>query len=363
MKATGFPAILIVSCMCASIAPAQASSAQPDAAAAQPAPTPTADAIRQQAKALTPLVTQPAAVEFLNAAHQLPEPPSRTVYRNRDKGIALSAAEWNQLSEADRAGLTAKVYPPEFFYSTGYGSPLVYVRVLDIAGRHGLTSLKERKVMDFGAGTIGHLRAMALAGAQAHGVDVEPLFRALYSDPSDQGPVSDGSHAAAWLHIGQWPAQADVVKKVGTGFDLITSKNTLKEGYIHPKPPEGKTADPRQLITLGVDDAAFLKSIHYALNAGGLFVIYNICPAQSDAKDLSKPYIPWADGKSPFSREQFAAAGLDILEFDIVDSSWAIDAFTALGYHDGASKDQMAQTTFCWYTVVKRPGAPITERK
>lgn len=327
----------------------------PSTQAPTPTPTPTVDALRQQATALMPLVKADAAIELLKAVPLLPEPPSRTVYRNREKGLALSAAEWNALSEADRAGLTPKVYPPEFYYSTGYGSPLVYARVLDLAGKHGFASLKEKKVMDFGAGTIGHLRAMALASAEAHGVDVESVLRALYSEPGDQGTVHNGSKGAAWIHIGRWPAETDIAHKVGTGFDLITSKNTLKEGYIHPKPPEGKTVDARQVITLGVNDAAFLKSVHESLNPGGLFVIYNICPAQSDAKDLSKPYIPWADGKSPFSREQFTAAGLEVLELDIVDSAWAIDAFTALGYHNGASKEEMSKTTFCWYTIARRP--------
>ncbi len=327
----------------------------------QPAPTPISDAIRQQATALMPLVKENAAVELLNAANQLPEPPSRTIYRNREKGTALSATEWNALSEAGRAGLTPKVYPPEFHYSTGYGSPMVFARVLDLAGKHGFASLKDKKVMDFGAGTIGHLRAMAFAGAEAHGVDVEPVLRALYSEPGDQGAVNAGSKGAAkgaaWIHIGRWPAESDITRKVGTGFDLITSKNTLKEGYIHPKPPPGKTVDARQVITLGVDDATFLKSVHDSLNPGGLFIIYNICPAQSDPQNLSQPYIPWADGKSPFSREQFATAGLEVLEFDIVDAEWAIDAFTALGYHNGATKQEMSATTFCWYTVARRPSA------
>lgn len=355
MMTINFRAVLVMSCMWVPLVHAQTSTIQPPAAASQPAPTPISDAIRQQATALMPLVKLNAAIELLNAANQLPEPPSRTIYRNREKGIALSATEWNALSETGRTGLTPKVYPPEFYYSTGYGSPLVFVRVLDLAGKHGFASLKDKNVMDFGAGTIGHLRAMAFAGAEAHGVDVEPVLRALYSEPGDQGAVNAGSKSAAWIHIGRWPAEPDIVDRVGIGYDLITSKNTLKEGYIHPKPPEGKTANPKQLITLGVDDAAFLKSIHDSLNPGGLFIIYNICPAQSDPNDLSKPYIPWADGKSPFSRAQFAAAGLNVLEFDVVDSAWVIDAFTALGYHEGASKEHMATTTFCWYTIAKRP--------
>lgn len=318
-------------------------------------PTPTVDALRQQATALMPLVKANAAIELLKAVPLLPEPPSRTIYRNREKGIAMTAAEWNALPDAERGTLTPRVYPPEFFYSSGYGSPFVFARVLDLAGKHGFQSLHGKKVMDFGAGAIGHIRTMALAGASAHGVDVEPVLKALYSEPEDQGQITGAKPGEAWMHIGKWPADIEIVKKVGSGLDLITSKNTLKDGYIHPKPPEGKTVDPKQIITLGVDDATFLKHVHDALKPGGLLVIYNICPAQSDPKDLSKPYIPWADGKSPFSREQFAAAGMEVLELDVIDADWAISAFTALGYTQGASKEDLSKTYFCWYTVAQRP--------
>lgn len=343
-----------------------AQSSPPPLATQPPAPSPAKEATPQtsrpvveqltrEAAQLKPLIKSALAIEFLDMVPLLSEPQSRTLYRNREKGIALTPAQWNWLSEEDKNAAKPQVFPPEFFYNTGYGSPLIYVRTLDLAGKHGLATLDQRHVMDFGSGTIGHLRVMALQGATARGVDVDPVLAALYSAPEDQGAIGAGKNGSAWQHIGRWPAEPDIVRTVGTGFDLITSKNTLKEGYIHPKPPEGKTANPKQLITLGVDDAAFLRHIHDSLNPGGLFIIYNICPAQSDPKDLTKPYIPFADGKSPFSRAQFATAGLDVLEFDVVDSAWAIDAFTALGYNDGASKDAMSKTIFCWYTIAKRP--------
>lgn len=311
--------------------------------------------IREQAKALMPLVKADISFEFLRAAELLPEPPARTVYRNRDKGTAINAAAWAILNDEEKKGFVARALKPEFYYSTGYGSPLVYVRVVELLGQHGLKSLENKKILDFGAGTIGHLRTMGLAGAEAHGVDVEPLLGALYSEDGDQGKVKDGKKGEAWLHIGRWPAEPAMVKRTGSGFDAITSKNTLKEGYIHPKPPAGKSVDARQTISLGVDDATFLKQVHDSLKPGGLFVIYNICPAQSDANDLSQPYVPWADGKSPFSREQFAAAGLEVVMLDEDDSKWAIDAFTVLGYGGNASKEEMSKTTFCWYTVARRP--------
>ena len=83
-------------------------------------------------------------------------------------------------------------------------------------------------------------------------MDVEPVFHALYSQPGDQGDVPDVSGAPAGritLHLGRWPAERGVVREVGGGYDIITSKNTLKRGYIHPSRP----TNPNFLVQLGVD--------------------------------------------------------------------------------------------------------------
>ena len=62
--------------------------------------------------------------------------------------------------------------------------------------------------------------------------------------PDDQGKASAIDHGPAGgitLHCGRWPAERSIVRDVGTRYDIITSKNTLKRGYIHPSRP----ADPR----------------------------------------------------------------------------------------------------------------------
>jgi SAM-dependent methyltransferase len=192
---------------------------------------------------------------------------------------------------------------------------------------------------------------MALMGADARGIEVEPLLAALYSEPGDTGPLGSGT---VHVHSGRWPAEPALVAEIGAGYDLITSKNTLKAGYIHP----AREADPRTLVTLGVDDATFLRSIHDALNPGGLFIIYNICPPQNPAEPgpdgKVPPYIPWADGWSPFSREQFDAAGLEVLAFDQRDEAALHPIFAALGYDNGAGVESLKPTTFVWYTVARR---------
>jgi len=186
-------------------------------------------------------------------------------------------------------------------------------------------------------------------GAEAHGVDVEPLFQALYKQPGDTGPITgrDGRKGSIVLHHGFWPSDPAIVREVGEGYDLILSKNTLKAGYIHPARP----ADPNRLVNLGVDDEAFLKAVHHALKPGGLFLIYNIAPKQNPP---DKEYLPMADGKSPFPRELYEKCGFTVLSFDEKDDTELSRVFLALGYDNGKGLKDLQETTFTHYTLVRR---------
>jgi SAM-dependent methyltransferase len=305
------------------------------------------DAMRASADALAPLGRTELARKFLAATAALAEPSARTVHRNREKGTALSQRAYDALAADERAGFTPRPCTPAFYYETGYGSPLVFVRLLELASPH-LVRAERPKVLDFGYGSIGQLQLLAHCGFDAHGVDVEPMFAALYSEPGDTGPIGTGSAA---IHTGQWPADKGLRDAIGGGFSLITSKNTLKAGYIHPKPPAGQAVDPKKLVHLGVSDGEFLKSVHDALLPGGVFVIYNICPPQNPP---DKEYIPWADGLSPFAREDFEKAGFEVLAFDVDDQAWVLDCFAKLGYTDGVAREEAAKQYFCWCTVVRR---------
>src|SRR5262249_53062441 len=154
------------------------------------------------------------------------------------------------------------------------------------------------RILDFGYGTIGHLRLLAGLGAEVTGVDVDPMLRALYSAPEDQGIVKSrrGREGRLRLIDGQFPADKTVKTLVGEGYDLIISKNTLKRGYVHPERP----VDPRRLLGLGVADDTFVKALYDALKPGGRVMIYNICPAPSPP---GQPYKNWADGRCPFAKE------------------------------------------------------------
>src|SRR5207249_4308788 len=100
---------------------------------------------------------------------------------------------------------------------------------------------------DFGYGYLGHLRLLASLGFDAVGVEVDPMLDALYAEPGDQGSIPGfGGARAGSLHVlhGRFPADAAVTRAVGSGYDVIVSKNVLKKGYIHPDRP----ADEKKLI-------------------------------------------------------------------------------------------------------------------
>lgn len=326
-----------------------------------PRPAPRGVALlREQSGALGTLVGSESGKQFLGATVHLPAISTRVVHLNREKRLALSPTEFGALPGApatDRDGFAVKECDETFYYSTGYGSPLVYARVIDLAAaRFELGPLADLKVMDFGYGSIGHLRLLASLGADVTGIEVEPLLRALYSDPSDAGTIENPGDSSkpgriTLLH-GQWPADSALATAVGGGdsagtFDLITSKNTLKRGYIHPE----READPKRLVHLGVSDEAFVNAVREALKPGGLFVIYNISPAPAPA---DKPYIPWADGRCPFERAMCEDSGFEILAWDEDDQAAILDWWKALGYDEGKPREAMEKEIFAHFTVMRK---------
>lgn len=228
------------------------------------------------------------------------------------------------------------------FYNGRYGSPLTYARAFDLAEKHGFAPTAGTKVFDFGYGSIGHLRMLAQMGIEATGVDVDPLLSNMYAASS--GAYRDGR---VQLLDGRFPAEDPLVQSAGSGYELFLSKNTLKRGYIHPS---REPANPRHVIDLGVTDEKFLEQVAGMLKPGGLFVIYNFCPPRAPQ---DKPYIPWADGECPFSQEQLAAAGFEVLEYDVVDDKPARELGHLLDW-DAAGGMNLETDLFAWYTVARK---------
>jgi SAM-dependent methyltransferase len=320
--------------------------ASPDAAPAEG----TARQIKRDALAVMPLVQSPLATRFLAATAALPEIAPRMLYHDAGKTIAVNAREAARMAEDKRKTLVPYPADETFYYTTRYGSPLSYARALDLLGQAGLGPVPGTRLFDFGFGGIGHLRLLASLGMHVTGNDIDPLLQALYSEPGDQGTIAghEGPAGQIKLVFGHYPGERDVVVGVGGGYDVILSKNVLKKGYIHPDRP----AEKRFLIDLGVEDSVFLKAIWSALKPGGRFLIYNICPAPSPP---DKPFVPWSDGRSPFTTAQFEAAGFRIVTFDREDTAAVRALGHALHWDQGEDAMDLQNDLSVLYTLAEKP--------
>lgn len=164
----------------------------------------------------------------------------------------------------------------------------------------------------------------------------------MYKDSS--GAYSKGNMK---LLNGKFPSDEALLESAGQGYDLFLSKNTLKRGYIHPA---RQPASPKHVIDLGVNDQQFLEQINKILKPNGLLAIYNFCPPKAPE---DKPYIPWADGECPFSKEQLDQAGFEVLEYDVVDDLQARKLGSLLGW-DIQGGMNLEKDLFAWYTIARK---------
>ena len=208
--------------------------------------------LKRQAVQMKPLFKTPLVERFLAATADLPHIQDRVVFRDSAATRYWSEAQAMQLPDSVRSKLVRRQYDEGFYYFTRYGSPLAYARVLELLYFSGFKDVSGRKLLDFGYGTIGHLRLLASLGADAVGVEVDPLHPVFYGQPGDQGTIRGrhGKDGKLRLVNGRYPSTPQVIAEVGDQYDLFISKNTLKYGYIHPERPTEK----RFLVDLGVND-------------------------------------------------------------------------------------------------------------
>lgn len=320
------------------------------------AKTPTLQRLVDEASALRPLAESPLGQRFLDAVRALPPAATRVAFVNEITREYFSAAEKSALPAAAQTKL-AEVKLDEYrYYYTKYGSPLAYLRAVDLAAANGVSDIAGRRILDFGYGGIGQLRLLASLGAHVTGIDPDSYLDALYSSPRDQGPVPPaatrrGHPGTITLVHGYWPKDPKMVERVGRGYDLMFSKNTLKKGYIKPD----RKIDKRQQIDLGVSDDAFLKTIYGTLNPGGLLIIYNLYPKPLEGKAA---YNPQADARSPYTREQYEKAGLRVLAYNLEDHAAARGMGRALRWDrndKGEITSDLETTLFAMVTMVARP--------
>ncbi|MFG0304908.1 MAG: class I SAM-dependent methyltransferase [Phycisphaerales bacterium JB040] len=332
--------MLVLSAAFATLACSQAASAQegPDYA--------------REAEALAELAETEAARAWLGEAAHLPEVPQRTVHISFRPKRAYTAAQYEALPESEREGLREKVCNAESgYYDTFYGTPLAYLRALDLAAAHmgGDEPFEWEgvRILDFGYGQMGQLRMLAQRGAHAVGVDIDPILAAIYSEPGDTGPVErdGGKDGSVTLHHGAWPNEPEMVEAVeeagGDGYDLIVSRNLLKRGYVAPI--DGSDA----MVDLGGTASETLARFHDTLAPGGVFVIYNI-GGEPD------PSRPWTDIACPWPAELLKDAGFEVLAYDVNEDAPARAVGRALGWDLGERPMDLTQL-FGTYTILRRP--------
>lgn len=352
------------------------------AAQGEPAPAPVTipephpvEIMRREAGRLLPTVKHDEAKRFLLATSWLPVMDSRQMYRLKPDAKPavqpdakpeepaprrfISAIDHAALSDVDKAMYEPRESTASEYYFTRYGTPLAYVRALDlyVAKQPKGFAFAGKRVLDYGYGGVGHLRLLASLGADCVGVDVDPILPVIYSDPEDTGEIEGALFAERMpsgkltLVNGSWPSDAKVAEKVGGGFDLILSKNTLKNGYINP----AHAVDPRRLIQLGVSQEEFVKQLAAALNPGGYLLIYNLSPKQ---KEKPEDYIPWADGRCPFPRTMLESAGFEIVELDADDTTAARAVGRALEWDEGNNPMDVETDLFGHYTLLRKKVEP-----
>ncbi|MBK7864513.1 MAG: hypothetical protein IPJ65_39120 [Archangiaceae bacterium] len=297
---------------------------------------PALEQMKAGAKAYAPQVETPWVKRWMSAVVALPHQPKQVLYRTEDKKTAYTAAQAAKLPEPERAKLQKRETDDDYYYGR-ITLPLGYARAFDVLAKETGFDPKGKRVLDFGYGNIGQLEGLVKVGATVAGIEVDPYLPLLYAKANRP--------QLRILH-GYFPSDAALTKAVGTGWHLFISKNTLKRGYVHPPAPEK--------AQLELDDDTFLQAVADALAPGGLFYLYNICPAPAAA---GKPYIPWSDGRSPFSRESYEQHGFEVLKLDEDDSAPLRVMAHAMGW-DLPDGDQpgtdLEHDLFTHYTLLRK---------
>ena len=317
--------------------------------AAEPPKVSTVDQMKTEAKAMAPQAPASLAKSFLAGFECLGSIKPMAAYYNKETRAAITEAEASKMTEEQLKGFQKRDIDDQFYYFTRYGTPVAFVRPVEIIGESGISSPYGLKIVDFGFGSIGQLKVLSMLGAHATGIEVDPLLQIMYASETGKvkrcaaaGAGPDGSITLAY---GQFPKDPAVVKQVGGGYDVFVSKNTLKRGYIHPE----QEVDPRMLVHLDVSDEIFLKAVYDALKPKGLFLIYNLCPAPAKA---GEPYKPWADGRCPFDEATFRKVGFQVMAMDVDDTPAARKMGETLGW---GTKEELAKDLFGMFTIVQKP--------
>src|SRR5262249_19143146 len=147
------PMTLIVGVLVLTLAPQSAAPAASQAAAPDPAPAAAPGIVAQmqaEAAAMKPLATSALAGEFLAAISCLPPLAApRVVFYDKARGLALTDTQASAMTPEQLTGYERRECNEAFYYSTRYGTPVAFVRPLEILGQAGVQSVDGLKVLDF----------------------------------------------------------------------------------------------------------------------------------------------------------------------------------------------------------------------
>lgn len=285
--------------------------------------------LQRLARALQPAVKSDLATDFLNATSALPWIQPRKLYQDPESKILYPSSQIASISADRRWKLVSRSFDEHDCYEGRYGMPLSYVAMFDALSEFGVRSLSGKRVLDLGFASILPLRLMACLGASVTGLETDKLVAALYAFDGDTGPIRsvrgrtiDRSHDGN-IVIKQGRLGVDWKPEAGS-LDFILSRNTLKQGYVHPRAEHAHEPN----VKLKLTDEAFLEIVRTSLSRSGLFAIYNTF----DPTDSG----PGANGHCPFTREQLAASRFEVLAHDQSDDSRALALFAAA---DAAGSD------------------------
>jgi len=295
--------------------------------------------LRQQAKALAPLAHSVVARQFLAAAADLPSVRTRTIYRDSTTGTYFRETDVSSLSEGIRPRLVPIKVDALYFYQTRYGTILNYLRVIDLLGANGVTTFEGKRLLDFGYGRIGHLRAIASLGATAVGVDVDPELPALYGERGDQGLIRGTNRREGFLSIvyGSFPGDSAARRQVGGAYDLVISRNTLKGGH-----EPAQRARQSRVINLGVSDSTFVRAIFESMRSGGLFMMYTVSGPKGNAH-------------CPFSEGMVRAIGFQVVAYDEDDSDPTRAMLRVLNREQRETPSVPDEESTALYTLLRKP--------
>ena len=162
-----------------------------------------------------------------------------------------------------------------------------YCDLAIVLGACGLKGWQKQRVFELGCGDAEFLSVIHSEGAEGVGVEKATA-------PATAFEPTLTIHRGALAQF-----ETDALA------DVFVSRNTLKRGFV--RPVDG--ASPR--FSLGSSVLEALTAIADKTREGGLFCIYNVSPT-----DAALAHEAHADGHCPFTRQELAAAGFDVLLHD-----------------------------------------------